>query len=227
MITTRTVLLWKFMMCRIKEFYIALGYKGGEIKRYFLDYQSLTGSMTIDLSNGKVEAYERECEDWVIHLIDTGLATNTGGRIKRLESWLKDSTFMATYGDGVSDLDLQDLLKFHNSHGRIGTVTAVRPPARFGGLVFSGDSVSEFTEKPQIGEGWINGGFFVFEPDIFHYLKDDDTSLEADALERLANDGQLMAYRHDKFWQCMDTLRDVRLLKSLWKSGSPPWKLWE
>ncbi len=134
---------------------------------------------------------------------------------------------MVTYGDGVSDIDLQDLLKFHRSHGRIATVTAVRPPARFGGLVFDGDLVARFTEKPQIGEGWINGGFLVFEPRVFKYLEGDDTSLEADVLERLAADGQLAAYRHDRFWQCMDTLRDVRLLESLWQSGNPPWKMWE
>lgn len=210
-----------------KEFYIALGYKGEMIKRYFLDYHSLNGSMTINLATGEVQSHHKECEDWIVHLMDTGLQTLTGGRVKHLEPWLKDETFMVTYGDGVSDIDLQDLLKFHRSHGRIATVTAVRPPARFGGLVFDGDLVARFTEKPQIGEGWINGGFLVFEPGVFKYLEGDNTSLEADALERLAADGQLAAYRHDRFWQCMDTLRDVRLLQSLWESGNPPWKVWE
>jgi len=209
-----------------KEFFIALGYKGEVIKRYFLDYYSLNGSMTIDLSSGKVETYNRECEDWIVHLVDTGQGTYTGGRVKRLEPWLTDGTFMVTYGDGVSDIDLQELLRFHRSHGRIATVTAVRPPARFGGLIFDGNLVADFTEKPQIGEGWINGGFLVFEPDIFKYLEGEHTSLEADALERLAADRQLAAYRHESFWQCMDTLRDKRLMESLWQEGRAPWKVW-
>ncbi len=210
-----------------QEFFIALGYKGEVIKRYFLDYYSLNGSMTIDLSSGKMEMHNRECEDWVVHLMDTGQETYTGGRVKRLEPCVKDSTFMVTYGDGVSDIDLQELLKFHRSHGRIATVTAVRPPARFGGLIFDGDLVADFTEKPQIGEGWINGGFLVFEPAIFDYLEGDHSSLEADALERLSADRQLAAYRHDRFWQCMDTLRDKRLLERLWNEGRAPWKVWE
>jgi glucose-1-phosphate cytidylyltransferase len=210
-----------------KEFFIALGYKGEFIKRYFMDYYSLNGSMTIDLSSGKVKTHKKECDDWIVHLMDTGAQTQTGGRVKRLEPWLKDSTFMVTYGDGVSDIDLQSLLEFHRSHGRIATVTAVRPPARFGGLIFNGDLVVKFTEKPQIGEGWINGGFLVFEPAIFKYLEGDRSSLEIDAMERLASDQQLTAYKHDHFWQCMDTLRDKRLLESLWQSGQAPWKVWE
>jgi glucose-1-phosphate cytidylyltransferase len=209
------------------EFFIALGYRGEVIKRYFMDYYSLNGSMTIDLSKGKVETHKKECEDWIIHLMDTGQETYTGGRVQRLESWLKDGTFMVTYGDGVSDIDLQDLLKFHRSHGRIATVTAVRPPARFGGLIFNGDLVVKFSEKPQIGEGWINGGYLVFEPAIFKYLGGDKSSLEADAMERLAADNQLVAYKHDRFWQCMDTLRDKRLLDHLWREGQAPWKVWE
>lgn len=208
------------------EFLIALGYKGESIKRYFIDYYSLNGSMCIDFSKGKVEAYDKECENWIVHLIDTGQETNTGGRVKRLERWLRDDTFMVTYGDGVCNVDLQDLLRFHRAHGRIATVTAVRPPARFGGLIFDGDMVADFTEKPQIGEGWINGGFLVFEPAVFDYLDGDHSSLEANALERLAADGQLAAYRHDRFWQCMDTLRDKRLLESLWQAGQAPWKVW-
>jgi len=210
-----------------KEFFIALGYKGEVIKRYFLDYYMLDGSTTINLSDGDVEAHGRECEDWIVHLMDTGLHTLTGGRVKRLQPWLKDETFMVTYGDGVSDVDLHGLLRFHRSHGRLATVTAVRPPARFGGLIFDGELVAEFTEKPQIGEGWINGGFLVLEPGVFDYLKGDDISLETDTLQRLAAEGQLAAYRHDRFWQCMDTLRDVRLLESLWQSGKPPWKAWD
>ena len=210
----------------LKEFFLALGYKGEVIKRYFLDYYSLKGSITIELVRGTVQVHEEECEDWVVHLMNTGLETNTGGRVKRLEPWLRDGTFMATYGDGVCDVDLRDLLGFHRAQGRIATVTAVRPPARFGGLIFEDNLVREFTEKPQIGEGWINGGFLVFEPAVFEYITSDDTSLEADVLERLAADGQLAAYRHERFWQCMDTLRDKRLLDDLWARGSAPWKVW-
>lgn len=210
-----------------REFFIALGYKGEVIKRYFLEYYSLNSSMTIDLSNGKVETYNKECEDWIVSLMDTGQETSTGGRVKKLEQWLKDSTFMLTYGDGVCDINLKDLLKFHHSHGRIATVTAVRPGARFGGLIFDGDLVADFTEKSQVGEGWINGGFLVFEPAIFNYLGGDHSSLEADAMEQLAADRQLAAYRHDHFWQCMDTLRDKRLLESLWQEGRAPWRVWE
>ena len=211
----------------IKDFYIALGYRGHVIKRYFLDYQSLSGSMTIDLARGQVRAHERDGEGWLVHLIETGTDTNTGGRLKRLEPQLKDSTFMLTYGDGVCNVDMKELLRFHRSHGRIATVTAVRPPARFGGLVFDGDLVTEFTEKPQIGEGWINGGFMVFEPAIFDYLQGDEDSLEANALEMLAREGQLAAFRHNGFWQCMDTLRDKRLLESLWHGKEAPWKIWQ
>ncbi len=210
-----------------KEFFIALGYRGEIVKRFFLDYCTLSGSMTVDLSNGVVKNQENECEDWLVHLRNTGQATNTGGRVKRLQPWLKDETFMLTYGDGVSNVDLSQLLKFHKKHGRVATVTAVRPPARFGGLVFSGDLVAEFTEKPQIGEGWINGGFMVFEPAVFDYLKDEATSLETDALERLASEQQLAAYKHEDFWQCMDTLRDKRLLESLWHQPGTPWRVWD
>lgn len=211
----------------LKEFVIALGYKGEVIKRYFLDYFSLNGNMSIDFASGDVQTHSRECEDWVVHLRDTGSETYTGGRVKRLEPYLNGETFMVTYGDGVCDINLEDLMKFHRSHGRIATVTAVRPPARFGGLIFEGDLVTSFTEKPQIGEGWINGGFLVFEPGVFNYLEGDHSSLEADALEKLAMDKQLAAYRHDGFWQCMDTLRDKRLLESLWQEKAAPWKVWE
>jgi glucose-1-phosphate cytidylyltransferase len=211
----------------IREFFIALGYRGEIIKRFFMDYSTLNGSLTIDLTSGHVDKQDSDCEDWIIHLKNTGLETNTGGRIKRLAQLLKNETFMLTYGDGVCNIDLHDLLEFHRAHGRIVTVTAVRPPARFGGLVFDGDIVADFTEKPQIGEGWINGGYMVCEPEIFNYLKGDESNLEADALERLATDRQLAAYRHEGFWQCMDTLRDKRLLDSLWHERRAPWKVWE
>jgi len=224
-------ILWHVMKhyahYNLKEFYIALGYRGEAIKRFFMDYYSLNGSITIDLLSGTVDTHDRECEDWLVHLKNTGQDTYTGGRVRRLAPYLSDGTFMVTYGDGVSDINLQDLLAFHRSHGRIATVTAVRPPARFGGLIFDGDMVVDFTEKPQIGEGWINGGFLVLEPEIFNYLEGDQSSLEADALERLAADKQLAGYRHQGFWQCMDTLRDKRLLESLWQEQRAPWKVWE
>jgi glucose-1-phosphate cytidylyltransferase len=209
-----------------RDFLVAVGYRGEAIKRYFIDYASLDGSMTVDVARGQIEQHKREADEWIVHLVDTGQETQTGGRIKRLEPWVGSETFMVTYGDGVADIDLRDLLRFHRKHGRIATVTAVRPPSRFGGLVFDGDLVAEFTEKPQIGEGWINGGFLVFEAEIFKYLHDDRTVLEADALEQLAEERQLVAYKHERFWQCMDTLRDKRLLEGLWESGQAPWKLW-
>jgi glucose-1-phosphate cytidylyltransferase len=209
------------------DFYVALGYKGDQIKRYFLDYHTLGGDMTVRLASGEAVLDRREPEDWTVHLVDTGLQTLTGGRVKRLERQLGGEAFMVTYGDGVSDVDLDALLGFHRAQGRLATLTAVRPPARFGGVIFDGPLVAHFTEKPQIGEGWINGGFLVLESGIFRYLEGDQSSLEADCMERLAADGQLAAYRHEGFWQCMDTLRDLRLLQSLWASGSPPWKVWD
>jgi len=210
-----------------REFFVALGYKGEVIKRYFRDYYSLTGDLTVHSRTGQVEHHEREADDWTVHLIDTALNTMTGGRLLRLKKHLEGGPFMLTYGDGVSNVNLEKLLQFHQAHGRLATVTAVRPPARFGGLVFEGDLVKQFTEKPQIGEGWINGGFMVFEPGIFRYLENDATVLEAHALERLAADGQLAAYRHDGFWQCMDTVRDLRTLEGLWQAGNPPWRVWQ
>jgi glucose-1-phosphate cytidylyltransferase len=209
-----------------EEFFIALGYKGEEIKRFFVDYNLLGGNMTVDLGQGRVDRDPGPGDRWIVHLLDTGLQSNTGGRLKRCEPYLRE-TFLATYGDGVSDVDLQDLLRFHKTQGRLATVTAVRPPARFGGLVFDGNLVREFTEKPQIGEGWINGGFLVFEPGVFEYMKKgDNTNLELDVLEKLAADRQLSAYRHERFWQCMDTMRDKRLLEGLWNAGKAPWKFW-
>ena len=159
--------------------------------------------------------------------MDTGTVTNTGGRVKRLEPFLQDGPFMLTYGDGVCDVDLRKLLAFHRKQGKLATVTAVRPPARFGGLVFDGDLVAEFSEKPQIGEGWINGGFMVMEPEALKYLSADSDSLEIHALERLAQDKQLAAYKHEGFWQCMDTLREKRILEALWQSGQATWKVWK
>jgi glucose-1-phosphate cytidylyltransferase len=210
-----------------KDFNIALGYKGEAIKRYFWEMANLSGDLSFQLEAGKVERHGDPMEDWQVHLIDTGLETQTGGRLQRLKPHLSEAPFMLTYGDGVSSVDLADLLRFHRSQGCIATVTAVRPPARFGGLILDGGRAVGFTEKPQIGEGWINGGFFVFEPQVFDYLDGDQTNLEADVLPRLAADGQLATYQHEGFWQCMDTLREKRLLETLWREGNQPWKVWK
>jgi glucose-1-phosphate cytidylyltransferase len=197
------------------------------IKRYLLDRYRLNGNITIDMRTGHVETRDHSCEDWRVHLIETGQNTQTGGRVKRMQPLLGGGTFMLTYGDAVSNVDPHKILRFHREHGRWATITAVRPPARFGGLAFDGDRVAAFSEKPQIGEGWINGGFMVLEPQVFDYLDGDSSVLEVDGLERLAADQQLEAYRHTGFWQCMDTLRDKYLLSRLWNSDRVPWKVWE
>lgn len=209
------------------HFVIALGYKGEVIKRYFVDYASVNSNLTVNLRTGAVIMNDGYKPDWVIDLVDTGMETGTGGRIKRLAPYFGNETFMLTWGDGVADVDLQDLLAFHRSHGRLATMTAVRPPARYGHLTFDGNQVAEFTEKPQIGEGWINGAFFVLEPGVFDYIDGDSTMFEQEPLRNLARDGQLMAYRHTSFWQCMDTLREKHILEQLWQSPNPPWKLWK
>ena len=210
----------------LKEFFIALGYRGDVIKRFFLEHHTLSGDITVDLATGRADVISPAVADWIVHMVETGEPTLTGGRIKRLEASLKDGTFMVTYGDGVSNVPLDELIAFHRRQGRLATVTAVRPAARFGGITFDGDRVAAFSEKSQIQEGWINGGFLVFEPEVFRYLSGDDDVLEVDLLERLAEQGQLSAYRHEGFWQCMDTLRDKRYLERLWLEGNPPWKTW-
>jgi len=209
------------------DFVIALGYKGEYIKKYIVDYCALSGDLTVKMRNGDVLRHGNAQPDWTVDLIDTGTATLTGGRIKRLAPRLNNETFMLTWGDGVSNVDLHELLRFHRSHGKLATVTAVRPPARFGHMVFNGDQVEEFSEKPQTSEGWINGAFFVLEPQVLDYIDGDMTQWEREPMERLAREGQLMAYRHDSFWQCMDTLRDKRLLEDLWTAGKAPWAVWE
>jgi len=225
-------ILWHIMkhyaFYQHNEFFVALGYKGDVIRRYFLDYHLMdSASMTIELESGRVSLVEADPhEKWVVHLPVTGLMTQTGGRIKRLQRWLSNETFMVTYGDGVSTVDLDALLRFHRERGCIATMTAVRPTARFGTLELEGNTVTSFVEKSQTKAGWINGCFFVFEPSIFDYISGDETVLEADVLERLAAEGQLSAYLHHDFWQCMDTLRDKHYLESLWKTDKAPWKLW-
>ncbi len=209
------------------HFSLALGYKGEWIKDYFLNYHYRTSNISIELASGNAEIKSEQTEDWKIYLKDTGQDTMTGGRLGRLKRELEhESCFMLTYGDGVSDINIRQLLAFHKAHGKTVTVTAVRPPARFGTMVFSGDQVVEFAEKPQTGEGWINGGFFVMNSNVFDYIEGDDTVLEEEPLEALARDGELMAYRHEGFWQCMDTLRDKNSLEKQWRSGTPKWKTW-
>ena len=211
------------------EFVIALGYKSEVIKDYFLGYRHRANSFSIDLGSGAVDVHGGHNEDWKVHLVDTGLHTMTGGRTRRVAEFLDRigrRTFMLTYGDGLADVDVSKLLAFHRQHGRLATITAVRPPARFGAINFADGQVESFEEKPQTGEGWINGGFFVFEPEVAEFITDDETVLEREPLERLAADGQLSAYQHDGFWQCMDTVRDIKLLNSLWASGESPWKVW-
>ncbi len=206
------------------DFTLALGYKGDVIKDYFLNYQARQSDLTVHLKSGEVDYRNSTAEDWRVSLIDTGANTMTGGRLLRLKPHLQSGgTFMLTYGDGVSDVDITALQAYHRAHARLATVTAVRPSARFGGMHHEEGQVLDFKEKPQSGEGWINGGFFVFEPAIFDYLKDDATVLEQSPLETLVNDGQLMAYEHSGYWQCMDTIRDRDALQLLWESGCAPW----
>jgi glucose-1-phosphate cytidylyltransferase len=206
---------------------IAVGYKGEIIKDYFLRYRTSNSDIEIDLSNGHVDFHRIHPCPWKVRIIDTGLDTMTGGRLLRLESYLRsEGTFMMTYGDGVANINIPKLLAFHQKHKKYATLTTVRPPARFGTMLFDGNLVAEFKEKPQTGEGWINGGFFVFDPEVFDYLADDKTILERDPLERLAADGQLVAYKHTGFWQCMDTMRDKKSLIEEWESGCAPWKIW-
>ena len=208
-----------------KDFFLALGYKASLIKEYFLNYRSLNADLTVDLATGYVSSHQTDDADWKVTLVDTGLSSMTGGRIKRLQPFIGDQTFMLTYGDGVSDIDLDALLEFHRSHGKMVTVTAVHPGARFGELVIDSDRVNSFAEKPQMQHGWINGGYFVIEPEFFELLDGDSTVLEREPLEIAAQMGELMAFRHEGFWQCMDTKRDRDLLEELWLSGEAQWSV--
>ncbi|MBX9790422.1 MAG: glucose-1-phosphate cytidylyltransferase [Pirellulales bacterium] len=220
-------LLWHIMHLYarygFRQFVVACGYKAEMIKEYFSNFFLHNSDFEVDLAGGGVKLLQGGSVDWRVTVIDTGLQTQTGGRIRRLRSRLEQGTFMVTYGDGLADVDIARLLEFHRGHGRLATVTAVRPPARFGALDLEGDRVRAFTEKLSTTESWINGGFFVFEPGIFAYLAADATLLEREPLESLARDGQLMAYRHQGFWQPVDTQRERMYLESLWSSGRPPW----
>jgi glucose-1-phosphate cytidylyltransferase len=208
----------------MNDFVLALGYKGEYIKDYFLNYHPRMSDLTVHLKSGQVDYNNPMAEDWRVSLIDTGASTMTGGRLLRLRSQLESGgTFMLTYGDGVADVDIAALLAFHRSHGRLATVTAVRPPVRFGELTIKEAQVANFQEKPQAEEGWINGGFFVFEPEIFDFIEGDATLLEREPLEKITQANQLMAYHHSGYWQCMDTIRDKQALEDLWATGNAPW----
>jgi glucose-1-phosphate cytidylyltransferase len=224
-------MLWHIMKiyatCGYREFVLALGYKAEMVQDYFLNFHRLGRNVSVELSDGSATFHDEACDDWLVHMIDTGVDTQTGGRLRRLRGVLGNEPFMMTYGDGVANIDIKRLVAFHGAHGKLATITAVRPPARFGGLRLDGDAVVEFEEKPQIGEGWINGGFFVLSPEVLDLIADDQTLWERGPLEQLASKGELMAYKHPGFWQPMDTLRDVSYLETLWSSGSPPWKMWK
>ena len=227
-------ILWHIMMHFSKynhnDFAIALGYKGEFIKRFFTDYCALDGDLTVRMDRSKgaiILPHKKSHPEWQVDLIETGAETLTGGRVKRLAPYLGDETFMLTWGDGVSDVNLDELLAFHRSHGKLATVTAVRPPARYGHMRFDGSRVTKFSEKSQAAEGWINGAFFVLEPGVLDYIDGDLVMFEHAPLERLASDGELMAYKHTGFWACMDTLRDKKKLEDMWNSGDRPWATWE
>jgi glucose-1-phosphate cytidylyltransferase len=207
-----------------KDFYVALGYKAEAVKEYFLNYRTLNSDFTVDLSNGGVVAHQQDVVDWKVTLVDTGLNSMTGGRVRRMQDFIGDETFLLTYGDGVADVDLDALVKFHKSHKKMVTVSAVHPSARFGELDINNNVVTSFKEKPQVTQGWINGGYFVIEPKFFDLIEGDDTILEKEPLEKVAQMGELMSYQHDGFWQCMDTKRDRDLLEGLWETDNAPWK---
>ena len=204
-----------------KDFYVALGYKAEVIKEYFLNYRALNSDFSVDLNSGVITPHQVDPVDWKVTLVNTGIDSMTGGRVKRMKSFIGEETFMLTYGDGVADINLDELLKFHRSHGKMVTVSAVRPAARFGELEIQSSRVTAFQEKPQMHDGWINGGYFVIEPAFFNFIEGDQTLLEREPLERAALEGHLMAYCHDGFWHCMDTKRDHELLEALWKKGAP------
>lgn len=206
-----------------KDFLVATGYKSELIKDYFLNYTSLNSDFTVDLSNGTLKHHQYNELDWKITLADTGLNSMTGGRVLRMKKFVGDEPFLLTYGDGLADINIGNLVKFHKEHGKMVTVSAVRPVARFGELVIENNSVTDFQEKPQVGKGWVNGGYFVIQPEFFDFIEDDSTILEREPLEKVAQNGELMAYRHHGFWQCMDTKRDRDILEDLWQSGNAPW----
>lgn len=224
-------ILWHIMKIYshygFNDFVLALGYKADFIKKYFLEYVKYSGNLTVSINKGESTITQREQDDWTLHLEDTGMDTMTGGRVRNLKHWVQGGTFMLTYGDGVADINIHKLLEHHRTMGKLATISAVRPPARYGGLFMENGLVHKFTEKPQTGEGWINGGFMAMEPQVLDMIEGPKSSLEAELLEKLSDMGELAAYCHDGFWQCMDTLRDVKYLESLWAAGEAPWKAWK
>ena len=207
------------------DFYLALGYKSELIKDYFLNYRSLNADFTVELGSGKITTHQQDDLNWRVTLVDTGLNSMTGGRVKRMRDYIGNETFLLTYGDGLADIDINSLINFHKEHGKMVTVSAVHPGARFGELGLDGDLVTSFKEKPQTTQGWINGGYFVIEPEFFDLIDGDFTILEQDPLERASQMGELMSFQHDGFWQCMDTKRDRDALELLWESDNAPWKV--
>ena len=206
------------------DFYVVLGYKAEIIKDFFLNYKTLNSDFTVDLSSGNITEHNQDNIDWNVTLVNTGLNSMTGGRVKRMKDYIGNESFLLTYGDGLADIDINLLIKFHKNHGKMVTVSAVHPGARFGELSLDGDIVTSFKEKPQTSQGWINGGYFVIEPEFFELIDDDSTILEQSPLERASQMGELMSFQHNGFWQCMDTKRDRDYLESLWKSNDAPWK---
>ncbi|MDB5978052.1 MAG: alpha-D-glucose-phosphate cytidylyltransferase [Nevskia sp.] len=223
-------ILWHIMKTYsahgLNDFIICLGYKGYVIKEYFANYFLHSSDVTFDLAKNQLEIHERHAEPWRVTLVDTGEDTMTGGRLRRVRHYLDGEDFCFTYGDGVSDVNISELLKFHRSHSKLATVTATQPPGRFGTLGLDGATITSFVEKPAGDGAWINGGYFVLSPSIFDYISGDETIWEREPLETLARERQLSAYRHAGFWHAMDTLRDKNLLESLWQSGKAPWKIW-
>ena len=207
------------------DFYVALGYKAEVIKEYFLQYRTLNADFTVDLGTGVVTPHQLDKVDWRVTLVDTGQSSMTGGRVRRMKPYIENETFLLTYGDGVSNVNLEELVAFHKNHGKLVTVTAVRPGARFGELQLDNLQVTSFQEKPQLGQGWINGGYFVIEPGFFDLIAGDSTILEREPLEQAARMGELMAFKHEGFWQCMDTKRDRDNLEEMWRQGNALWKL--
>ena len=223
-------MLWHIMKIYdsfgVDQFAVAMGYKANVIRNYFTNYYYHHCDMSINLGSGEITPTNGNAEDWKVFLADTGINTQTGGRLKQMQPWVGEETFCFTYGDGVADIDIRKLIDFHKQQGKIATITGVRPPSRFGGLEIEDNLVTRFIEKPQIGEGWINGGFMVLEPEVFDYIDGDDAIFERGPLEKLVSERQLAVYRHEGFWQCMDTIREMQLLESLWESGNAPWKTW-
>ncbi len=223
-------ILWHIMKIYsfygINEFIICLGYKGYIIKEYFSNYFLHTSDVTFDMQSNKIQIHQSTAEPWRVTLVDTGESTMTGGRLKRVQSYIGDTDFCFTYGDGVSDVNITDLIAFHQRQKTLATLTAVHPPARFGAVEMETYKVTRFTEKPQVEGGWISGGFFVLSPKVLDFIKDDSTFWEREPLEQLAQEGQLSAYLHTGFWQPMDTLRDKIHLEQLWEKGQAPWKVW-